>query len=67
MSSVAVYAPRIPNTAIDAGARLHAAFLAGRSSHTLRAYGADLEAFAAYLEKPGPGAALSHLIGLPAG
>jgi integrase/recombinase XerC len=67
MSSVAVYAPRIPSTAADAGARLYAAFLAGRSPHTLRAYGTDLEAFSAYLGKPGPGAALSHLIGLPAG
>jgi integrase/recombinase XerC len=67
MSSVTIYAPRIPSTAADAGARLHAAFLAGRSPHTLRAYGADLEAFAAFLGDPGAGAALSRLIGLPAG
>ena len=59
--------PRIPSTEAGAGARLHAAFLAGRSPHTLRAYGADLEAFTAYLGEPGPGAALSRLIGLPAG
>jgi len=67
MSSVTIYTPRIPSTAADAGARLYAAFLAGRSPHTLRAYGADLEAFSAYLGDPGPGAALSRLIGLPAG
>ena len=67
MSSVTIYAPRVPSTEANASARLHAAFLAGRSPHTLRAYGADLEAFSAYLGEPGPGAALSRLIGLPAG
>jgi integrase/recombinase XerC len=67
MSRVAIYAPRIPSTAADAGARLYAAFLAGRSQHTLRAYAADLEAFTTYLGEPGPAVALSHLISLPAG
>jgi len=67
MSSVAIYAAPIPSTAADAGARLHAAFLAGRSPHTLRAYAADLEAFSAYLGEASPGASVSHLIALPAG
>src|SRR5262245_39337608 len=67
MSSVTIYAPRTPSTDAAAGARLHAAFLAGRSAHTLRAYTADLAAFSAYLGEPGPGAHLSRLIGLPAG
>ena len=43
-------------------ARLYAAFLAGRSEHTLRAYGQDLEAFAAFLGEPSPQAALARLI-----
>jgi integrase/recombinase XerC len=67
MSSVTVYAPYIPNTEAGPGSPLYAAFLAGRSPHTLRAYGADLEAFTAYLGEPSPGAALSRLISLPAG
>ena len=54
MSSVTIYTPRVPSTAADAGARLHAAFLAGRSPHTLRAYGADLEAFALISGSRGP-------------
>src|SRR5262245_42731957 len=67
MSRVAIYAPRAPSTEASAGARLHAAFLAGRSPHTLRAYAADLEEFAAFLAVPGAGGALSRLTGLPAG
>jgi hypothetical protein len=67
MSSVTIYAPHTPSTEAGPGGRLHAAFLAGRSPHTLRAYGADLEAFTAYLGEPSPGTALSRLIGLPAG
>jgi Phage integrase, N-terminal SAM-like domain len=67
MSSVTIYAPKVPTTETGPGGRLYAAFLAGRSPHTLRAYGADLEAFAAYLGESSPGAALSRLISLPAG
>jgi len=51
MSSVTVYAPHTPSIEA-AGSRLYAAFLAGRSPHTLRAYGADLEAFTDYLGEP---------------
>ena len=67
MSSVIIYAPKVPTAETGPGGRLYAAFLAGRSPHTLRAYGADLEAFAVYLGESSPGAALSRLIGLPAG
>src|SRR6476661_594713 len=67
MSSVTLYAPHLPATDAGPGGRLYAAFLAGRSPHTLRSYGGDLEAFAAYLGEPILGAALSRLISLPAG
>src|SRR5689334_15981346 len=67
MSSVTLYTPHVTSTEAGPGGRLYAAFLAGRSPHTLRAYGADLEAFAAYLGESSPGAALSRLISLPAG
>src|SRR5262245_47496296 len=67
MSSVTLYASHIPGPEAGPGNRLHAAFLAGRSPHTLRAYAADLEAFTAYLGEPSPGTALSRLINLPAG
>ena len=56
-----------PTTETSHGARLYAAFLAGRSAHTLRAYAADLDAFAGYLGEPSAGAALSRLISTSAG
>jgi integrase/recombinase XerC len=65
MSSVTLYTPQMPGT--EAGGRLYAAFLAGRSPHTLRAYGADLDAFRIYVGASSPGTALTHLIGLSAG
>ena len=52
----------LPRSRDDQGALLYAAFLSGRSEHTLRAYGQDLETFAAFLREPSPQAALSHLI-----
>ena len=42
MSSVALYTPPVTSTEAGPGGRLHAAFLAGRSPHTLRAYRGDL-------------------------
>src|SRR5262245_38228827 len=67
MSKVTMYSPRVPSIDAGAGGRLYAAFLAGRSPHTLRAYGADLGAFAAFLDETSPGPALSRLIGSSAG
>src|SRR5262245_13383836 len=65
MPSVTLYAPHMPSS--EAGGRLYAAFLAGRSPHTLRAYGADLDAFRIFVGAATAGMALTHLIGLSAG
>ena len=57
--------PTRPNLAAltgEAGARLYAAFLAGRSEHTLRAYAKDLDGFARFLEQPSPQRALALLL-----
>lgn len=69
MPNLTVIAPSapLPNLAEGQGARLYAAFLAGRSEHTLRAYAMDLEAFAAFLGTPTPQAALAGLLGAERG
>src|SRR5262245_50508843 len=67
MPEVALYEPNALTTDNGASNRLYAAFLAGRSPHTLRAYRQDLAAFASYLGEAQPGVALSRLVGLPAG
>ena len=67
MSDITFYAPDALSTKAGPGGRLYAAFLAGRSPHTLRAYAADLEALAAYLGEPSPGGGLSRLISVSAG
>lgn len=53
--------PLVPIESV--GDRLYAAFLTGRSEHTLRAYAKDLEAFAAFLGMPTPQSALACLLG----
>lgn len=66
MQSVALV-PIHPARSVDPGSRLYAAFLDGRSEHTLRAYAQDLETFASFLGQPKPQAALAVLIGLAPG
>jgi integrase/recombinase XerC len=61
MSNVTIYSPG-QIEAVDAGAGLHRAFLAGRSPHTLDAYARDLAAFARFAGEARPEAALSRLI-----
>ena len=46
----------------EVGARLYAAFLAGRTEHTLRAYANDLEGFSRFFGQPSPQAALALLL-----
>lgn len=60
-------APCLP-VPVEAGERLYAEFLAGRSPNTLQAYAQDLAAFAASQGAGSPGQALEALmIGLRAG
>ena len=67
MSSVTLYGSQVSSSEIGSGGPLYAAFLAGRSPHTLRAYRTDVEVFATYLGKSSPGAALARVISLSAG
>jgi integrase/recombinase XerC len=53
--------------ASEPGQRLYAAFLAGRSPDTLRAYTHDVAAFARFLGATAPSEAMTHLIASGAG
>ena len=67
MSELVPYEAPALSAQRSVGERLVDAFLAGRSEHTRRAYGEDLDVFAAYLGQPTSDAAMHHLLALSAG